>query len=105
MSLFTLPIPPCGTDHPGGTIVCTEPSPAVYLLTFTSPPDNRLTTPFCKTLLAALDIIEFGGYKPGVVVTTSGIPKFYSNGLDLGHATETEGFWALLYEVWRRFLT
>ncbi|KAK0388185.1 hypothetical protein NLU13_4430 [Sarocladium strictum] len=103
-TLFTIPIPPC-TDHQGGAIVCTEPSPAVYLLTFTSPPDNRLTTPFCRAFLAALDVLEFGPHKPGVVITTSGIPKFYSNGLDLKHAVETEGFWPLLYQVWKRLLT
>lgn len=103
-ALFTIPIEPL-PSHPGGAIVCTEPSPAVYLLTFTSAPDNRLTTPFLRALLSAIDVVEFGGYKPGVVVTTSGIQKFYSNGLDLQHAVETEGYWALLYSVWARFLT
>ncbi|KAG5952461.1 hypothetical protein E4U53_000803 [Claviceps sorghi] len=103
-SLFTVPIPPCG-NHPGGTITCTQPQPSIYLLTFVSPPDNRLTTAFCRALLQALDTIEFGGYPPGVVVTTSGIPKFYSNGLDLEHAIATEGFWQLFYDVLRRFLT
>jgi hypothetical protein len=39
------------------------------------------------------------------VATTSGIQKFYSNGLDLEHAVATEGFWPLLYDVWNRFLT
>ncbi|KAF4471427.1 enoyl- hydratase isomerase [Fusarium albosuccineum] len=102
-SLFSLTIPQCGA-HPGGTLVCTEPAPAVYLLTLTSPPDNRLTTPVLKAFLNALDIIEFG-YPHGVVATTSGIPKFYSNGLDLEHAVATEGFWPLLYNVWKRFLT
>jgi enoyl-CoA hydratase/carnithine racemase len=103
--LFTIPILPCDPPkHPGGSIVCTEPRSGVYLLTFTSPPDNRMTTPFCRAVLAALDVIEFG-YRPGVVVTTSGIAKFYSNGLDLEHAVATDGYWALLYEVWRRLLT
>lgn len=101
--LFSLTIPPVAT-HPGGSLVCTQPAPAVYLLTLTSPPDNRITAPVCRALLEALDIVEFG-YPPGVVVTTSGIPKFYSNGLDLDHAVNTDGFWALLYSVWRRFLT
>lgn len=103
-ALFTIPIGSCGS-HPGGAIVCTEPAPAVYLLTFTSPADNRLTTPFCRALINALDVLEFGSYKPGVVVTTSGITKFYSNGLDLEHAVGTDGFWPLLYELWKRFLT
>ena len=102
--LFTIPIPACGA-HPGGTITATQPRPAVYVLTWVSPPDNRITTAFCRALLAALDVLEFGGHAPGVVVTTSGIPKFYSNGLDLEHAINTEGFWALYYDVWRRFLT
>ncbi|KAG7285559.1 hypothetical protein NEMBOFW57_010188 [Staphylotrichum longicolle] len=103
--LFTVPIPPLGS-HPGGAIVATEPAPAVYLLTITSPPDNRLTTASCTALLDALDLLEFGGYKPGVVVTTSGIAKFYSNGLDLEHALATEGFIPrMLYRVFNRFLT
>lgn len=101
--LFSLTIPPLDS-HPGGTLVCTQPRPLVYLLTLTSPPDNRLTSPVLGAFLNALDIIEFG-YPAGVVATTSGIPKFYSNGLDLAHAVATEGFWPLLYSVWRRFLT
>jgi len=105
MSLFSIPIPALGTAYPGGAITCTTPAPKVYLLTFVSPPDNRLTTPVLKALLSALDVLEFGGYEPGVVVTTSGIQKFYSNGLDLTHAAETDGYWALLYSVWARFLT
>jgi enoyl-CoA hydratase/carnithine racemase len=104
--LFTIPIAPTGSAHPGGKIVCSEVQQAVYLLTFTSPPDNRMTTAFCSAMLDALDIIEFGGYTPGVVITTSGIPKFYSNGLDLAHAIATDGFWAgSLYKVLKRFLT
>ncbi|KOS17659.1 Enoyl-CoA delta isomerase 1 [Escovopsis weberi] len=102
--LYTVPIPPLG-NHPGGSIIVTEPRPAVYLLTLTSPPDNRLTTPVCRALLTALDLVECGGHPPGVLITTSGIPKFYSNGLDLEHATQTEGFWALFYSVWARLLT
>ncbi|KAL2144317.1 hypothetical protein VTI28DRAFT_9225 [Corynascus sepedonium] len=104
-TLFTVPIPPLGA-HPGGAIVATEPAPAVYLLTITSPPDNRLTTASCTAMLDALDLIEFGGYKPGVVVTTSGIDKFYSNGLDLEHALSTENFLpGVLYKLFHRFLT
>lgn len=102
-TLFSLTIPPLDS-YPGGTLVCTEPSPRVYLLTLTCLPDNRLTTPVLEAFLNALDIIEFG-YPHGVVATTSGITKFYSNGLDLDHAVSTEGFWPLLYSVWARFLT
>jgi Delta3-Delta2-enoyl-CoA isomerase len=51
-------------------------------------------------------MLEFGGYHPGVVVTTSAIPKFYSNGLDLKHAISTEGFFSnVLYTMFARFLT
>ncbi|KAH6977282.1 ClpP/crotonase-like domain-containing protein [Ilyonectria sp. MPI-CAGE-AT-0026] len=101
--LFSLTIP-AHAAYPGGTLACTEPAPAVYLLTLNSPPDNRLTAPVLRAFLEALDIIEFG-YPHGVVATTSGIPKFYSNGLDLEHAVATEGYWPLLYSVWRRFLS
>ncbi|TKA37723.1 hypothetical protein B0A54_11807 [Friedmanniomyces endolithicus] len=102
--LFELPI---GTK---GQLICTRPKDKVYLITFSSPPDNRLTsvclarTPQASILLA-LDIIETR-YDAGVVITTSGIEKFYSNGLDLEHASFTPGFFPdTLYALWRRLLT
>lgn len=102
--LFTVPIPEAG-PHPGGSIVCTSPAQSVYLLTFTSPADNRLTTAFCRAFITALDIIEFS-HEPGVVITTTGIPKFYSNGLDLEHAMTTPGFWSdALYALFKRLIT
>lgn len=107
--LFTLPIPISSPlqSHPG-SLICSTPSPlhpTLYLLTFTSPPDNRLTTTFCQTLLLALDILEFS-HPVGAICLTSGIGKFFSNGLDLNHATETEGFWeSSLYALWKRLLT
>ncbi|KAJ9138609.1 Enoyl-CoA hydratase/isomerase [Pleurostoma richardsiae] len=105
--LFTIPIPPCTPAHPGGSVVCTEPQSGIYLLTFSSPPDNRLTPSFCGAMLAALDAVEFGGRPPGVVVTTSAIPKFYSNGLDLGLARDMgDPFWeGSLWPLFRRLLT
>jgi len=64
-----------------------------------------MVTSFCQSLLLALDIIEFS-HPPGVVVTTSAIGKFYSNGLDLVHANSTEGYWTdSLFKVFRRLLT
>ena len=100
-TLFTLPIP----DTASGTVVCTSPSAGVYVLTFTSPPDNRLLTPFCQTLILALDILEFK-YPHGVVITTSGIQKFFSNGLDLEHASAIEGFFPnSLFALFKRLLT
>ncbi|KAI1458919.1 enoyl-CoA hydratase/isomerase family protein [Annulohypoxylon moriforme] len=102
--LFTVPIPPL-KSHQGGSIVCTSPEPKVYVLTWTSPPDNRLTPAFNTALITALDIIEFG-HPPGVVITTSSISKFYSNGLDLQLAILTPGFFQdSIYPVFRRFLT
>ncbi|KAK0301968.1 hypothetical protein LTR54_012634 [Friedmanniomyces endolithicus] len=84
--LFELPI---GTK---GQLICTRPKDKVYLITF-------------STILLALDIIETR-YDAGVVITTSGIEKFYSNGLDLEHASFTPGFFPdTLYALWRRLLT
>ncbi|KAJ5900069.1 hypothetical protein N7495_004813 [Penicillium taxi] len=100
--LFTIPI-----TSTGGSIVCTNPTEDqnIYVLTFTSPKDNRLTPTFIYALLLALDIIETR-YPKGVVVTTSGIAKFYSNGLDLELALSTEGFFEkILWPLFRRFLT
>jgi len=98
-ALFTLPLPP------SGRITCTQPSQRIYLLTFDSPPDNRMTPSFCSTFLLALDILEHR-FPTGVVVTTSGIQKFYSNGLDYESAIRTEGFFdRYLYPLWRRLLT
>ena len=97
--LFTL------TIEPNGTVICTQPSPNLYLLTFQSPPDNRMTPAFCKTFLLALDIIDHK-FPNGVVVTTSAINKFYSNGLDYESAIKTKGFFQdSLYPLWRRLLT
>ncbi|KAL3467340.1 ClpP/crotonase-like domain-containing protein [Aspergillus heterothallicus] len=113
-TLFTLPV-----SSTGGSIVCTNPpanSPSlkespetdvskIYILTFTSPPDNRLTPPFISTFLLALDIIEHR-YPKGVVISTSGIGKFYSNGLDLDVVAQTEGFLEkYLWVLFRRLLT
>lgn len=97
-ALFEVPI------ASGGRIKCTTPAKRVYLVEFTSPPDNRLKTDFCKALLLVLDILEFR-HEHGVVITTSGIPKFYSNGLDLDHAFFTPDFFSgALYALWRRLL-
>lgn len=104
-TLFTIPI-----SSTGGQIVCSNPSSSsenknIYVLTFASGKDNRLIPAFIDALLLALDVIEHR-YPKGVVVTTSGIQKFYSNGLDLEVAMTTEGFtqkW--LWKLFRRFLT
>jgi hypothetical protein len=93
------------SDKATGSFICTEPAPSIYLLSFTSPPDNRLTTAFCQAFLLALDIIETK-YPNGTVITTSSIQKFYSNGLDLEHVSQTPGFFGnSLYKLYSRLLT
>ncbi|KAL2374029.1 enoyl-CoA hydratase/isomerase [Blastomyces gilchristii SLH14081] len=88
-----------------GVITCTQPQDAVYLLTFNFAPDNRVTEDFCQAMLLSLDIIQFK-YPPGVVVTTSAIQKFYSNGLDLQKAFATKGFFENnLFALFKRLLT
>ena len=101
------PIPPLFSleVEPKGTVICTQPSPKIYLVTFQSPPDNRMTPAFNKNLLLALDIIDHK-FPRGVVVTTSAIPKFYSNGLDYESVLKAKGFFDdSLYPLWRRLLT
>ncbi|KAI1915605.1 hypothetical protein LOZ53_001402 [Ophidiomyces ophidiicola] len=99
MSLFTVPI------STGGSFECTSPAERVYLLTFNSPPDNRQTTAFLDAFSLALDIVETK-LAPGVLITTSKISKFYSNGLDLEHTMGTEGFFPNVYwRFWKRLLT
>ncbi|KFY22199.1 hypothetical protein V493_06768 [Pseudogymnoascus sp. VKM F-4281 (FW-2241)] len=95
-TLFSIPI-----KSSGGSITVTEPAPLTYLLTFNSAPDNRLVTSFLEAFLIALDIIEVR-YPHGVVITTSGITKFYSNGLDLDHALSTPGYYSMLYKLFAR---
>ena len=64
-----------------------------------------MTPAFCKTFLLALDIIDHT-FPNGVVVTTSSINKFYSNGLDYESAIKTKRFFEdSLYPLWRRLLT
>lgn len=89
--LFKIPIAPTNGDF-----TCTSPADKVYLLTFNSPPDNRLLSAFIEAFLLSLDIIE-ERFEPGVVITTSKIPKFYSNGLDLEHVLSTPDFWEAKY--------
>lgn len=103
-TLFTLPF-----VSTSGTITCTIATEGTYdttyLLTVTSPPDNRLTSNLIDAYLLALDIIQTK-YKPGVLVSTSGITKFFSNGLDLAHVAATPFFFRdKLGRLMRRLLT
>ena len=86
-------------------IVCSQPAEKVYLLSFSSPPDNRLTPAFNNTLLLTLDILE-KRFPRGVVITTSSIAKFYSNGLDYEKAIKDPNFFqGSLFPLWRRLVT
>ena len=112
--LFILPLPkdpnnttPSTTKSSGnnGSFILTQPAPKVYLLTFTSPPDNRLTAAFNATFHLALDILALR-FPPGVLITTSSITKFYSNGLDYENAIKTPSFFPdSLFPLWRRLIT
>lgn len=108
--LFVLPIPPAAalssaSSSQQGNFVCTQAAPQVYLLSFSSPPDNRLVPAFNQTFLLALDIIE-QRLPRGVVITTSSITKFYSNGLDYENAVRDPTFFTdSLFPLWRRLIT
>ena len=107
--LFVIPIPAAltaGASAQGqGSFICTQAAPQVYLLSFSSPPDNRLVPAFNQTFLLALDVIEHR-LPRGVVITTSSIAKFYSNGLDFENAIKDPGFFPnSLFPLWRRLVT
>lgn len=55
--------------------------PNYYLLEYNSAPDNRYSVDFIDAYLEALVFIRTK-LEPKVLVTTSAIPKFFSNGLD-----------------------
>lgn len=106
-ALFSVPIArdPNNPTSPPGNIICTQPAPSVYLFSFSSPPDNRLTPPFNAAFLLSLDILEHR-FPKGVVITTSSIPKFYSNGLDYDNAIKDPTFMsASLFPLWHRLIT
>jgi hypothetical protein len=84
--LFTVPI-----GGEAGSFECKTVADKVYLLSFSSPPDNRVLTEFLKAYKIALDIIDYK-YPPGVLITTSAIEKFFSNGFNLEHNAENPRF-------------
>jgi enoyl-CoA hydratase/carnithine racemase len=97
--LFTIPI------SSGGSFECTSPEKSIYVLSFSSPPDNRVTTPFISSFLLSLNIIEHK-YPTGAVVITSGLAKFFSNGFDLEHTTTRPRFMEdSMLPLLRRLLT
>lgn len=70
----------------GGNFEVTTAAEGVYVLAFTSPPDNRVILPFIDAFSKTLDILEIKTKAQGAVIITSGIAKFFSNGFDLDHA-------------------
>jgi Delta3-Delta2-enoyl-CoA isomerase len=110
--LFSLPIPPAristGATVSGGSITVTSPAPTTYLISFASPPDNRLTPAFNSTLHLALLILRSNPtkYPKGPVILTSSLPKFFSNGLDYESAVSSPTFFSdSLYPLWHTLLT
>jgi enoyl-CoA hydratase/carnithine racemase len=106
-ALFSVPIArdPHNPTAAPGSITCAQVVPSVYLISFSSTPDNRLTPPFNAAFLLALDILEHR-FPKGVLITTSSIPKFYSNGLDYDNAIKDPTFFsASLFPLWHRLLT
>lgn len=77
-------------------IVSVSADDSYYLLEYNSPPDNRYTSKFIAAYLDALDYIRING-DPRVLVTTSRLPKFFSNGLDFEAAISTPGFFDQYY--------
>ena len=106
--LFALQIPSLQSSAAGqsaGSFDCVQAAPGIYALSFSAPPDNRLTPAFNATFLLALDIIEHK-LPRGVVITTSSITKFYSNGLDYENAIKDPTFFRdSLFPLWRRLIT
>lgn len=93
MSSLVLPLTvPLGDKASETSLVLTSPAPSIYLITWSSPPDNRLTPSFLKAFLAVLDIVEQSVPKSSVLITTSAAPKFYSNGFNIELAKATPDF-------------
>lgn len=78
---------------------------AYYLVEFDAPPDNRLSKEFIQAYVDALDYVRVKG-DPRVLVSTSKITKFFSNGLNYESAISTPGFFSNhLFKLLRTLLT
>src|SRR5436190_15500784 len=107
--LFSLSMPSAkssdGKPPIPGIVNVTSPAQSIYLISFSSPPDNRLTPSFNSTLRLALLILRHR-YSKGVVILTSSIPKFFSNGLDYQAAISSPTFFPeSLFPLWYTLLT
>jgi enoyl-CoA hydratase/carnithine racemase len=73
------------------SLIKVSSSDSYYLLSYTNPPDNRYTSEFIDASLEALAYLRTH-CKPKPLITTSSIPKFFSNGLDFEVAIRTPNF-------------
>lgn len=95
-----------------------RPREGIWQLTLDAPPDNRLTPDLLSTLSGHLDTIEAewrdsgggetsakkrGARGAGAVVLTSGVERFFSNGLDYDNAMKVDKFFERVYDpvMWR----
>jgi enoyl-CoA hydratase/carnithine racemase len=92
----------------GGTFTCSEApgqnSQGIYVLSFDSPPDNRVTLPFIDAFVLSLKILEDKTRGRGVLIITSGISKFFSNGFDLEHTSSHEDFFERCIDLLKQIL-
>lgn len=77
-----------------------------HVITLNNPPDNRLIPEVLEGYVDALTYLKTERkHDPKPLVTTSAIPKFFSNGLDLELAIRTEGFFNnSLFSVYKALL-
>jgi len=80
---LVVPIPDAGNSGYFKLSELSHPSKAIYLISFNLAPDNRMTSRFLQTFLKVLEIVEANVSEDSVLLTTSEIPKFYSNGYDV----------------------
>lgn len=85
-------------------IITSHPGPSnIYILTLSSPPENRITAAFAQELIRALRAIESAipPGAPGTIITHGADAKFWSTGLDLREvdrspSANNDGFYPLL---------
>ncbi|OCF32917.1 enoyl-CoA hydratase/isomerase [Kwoniella heveanensis BCC8398] len=114
------PIKPANYSH----IALLRPTPNVWRLNLSSPPDNRLTPELLSELSHALDVVESewralrggGKFDPkererlggdgkgaGALILGSGVDKFWSNGLDWARSLKIQNFFEEIFDpvTWR----
>jgi hypothetical protein len=102
MANFTVPI------STGGSFTCStvpgENNEDIYVLSFNLAPDNRVTLPFIDAFILSLKILEYNSGGKGVLIITSGISKFFSNGYDLEHTRSHDDFFERCVEFLREIM-